>query len=488
MMTSFFNSFYGKISGIFLVLLLLLGSIQAYLIYTTSMQLSREADQKLNRDLASNLAAELEPLPADSLPLEEVKHAIHFMMVYNPRIEIYLLDPGGKILAFFADPPQKVKADSVDLASIRTFIGGEAPGPVLGPDPRQPGQLKPFSASPLQLGNREGYLYIILGGEQYETALNMVQNSYIVRSSMIALLIAVLATGIVGLIVFGLLTRRLRRMTVAVNNFEEGKLDSRIEIDSNDELGQLARSFNSMADTLVSQIEKLRRNDRMRRDLIANISHDLRSPLASIQGYLETILIKGTSLDDKQRTEYLETILKNTTVLSKLVEDLFELSKLEARQVETQIEPFSLADLCQDVMLKFKPEADKKNIELRTEIRRTFPFVKADIRLTERALSNLLRNAIHYTDPKGEVVLSAEEGEHAIRVAVSDDGCGIHEDDLPHVFDRFYRGKEHENRAKGSSGLGLAIAQKILELHDSEIKVKSEVGTGTTFFFDLEKT
>lgn len=486
-MISFFKSFYGKISVIFLLLLLLLGSIQVYLTFDTSVQLAMEADQKLNRNLASNMAAELEPLPSDSLPIEDIKHSMHYMMVFNPRIEIYLLDPGGEILAFFADPPQKVKADSVGLAAIRSFIRQDGSELILGPDPRQPGSQKPFSAAPIRIGDRQGYLYIILAGEQYETAYNMVQNSYIFRSSVVALVIAVIATGIVGLIIFRLLTRRLRRMTVSVNRFEEGNLESRIEIDSEDELGKLAHSFNSMADTLVSNIEKLQRNDRMRRDLVANISHDLRSPLASIQGYLETILLKGNSLDAKKREEYLETILKNTTMLSKLVEDLFELSKLEARQVQTRIEPFSIAELCQDVMLKFKPEAEKKEIKLRTDIQQSVPFVKADIRLTERALSNLLRNAIHYTDPDGEVVLSAEEQNGAIRIAVSDDGCGIHEEDLPHVFDRFYRGRKHENRSKGSSGLGLAIAQKILELHDSVIRVDSEEDVGTTFFFDLEK-
>lgn len=485
-MTSFFKSFYGKISGIFLVLLILLGGIQAYLTYSTSMRLVNEADQKLNLDLASNMATELEPLPGDTLPIEEIKHSMHYMMVFNPKIEIYLLDPGGKILAFFADPPQKVKADSVELSSIHGFLQQENPNLILGPDPRQPGQQKPFSASTIQIGNRQGYLYIILGGEQYQSALSMVRDSYVVRSSMLALITAILATGIIGLIIFGFLTRRLRKMATTVTDFEQGNHEIRIDVDSEDELGQLAHSFNSMADTLVAHIEKLRQNDRMRRNLIANISHDLRSPLASIRGYIETIQIKDKSLHNKKREEYIDIILKNTTVLSKLVENLFELSKLEARKVETQIESFSIAELCQDVMLKFKPEADKEEVSLHTNIKRSISFVQADIRLMERALSNLLRNAIHYTEQKGKIVLSATELNAKVRISVADNGCGIPEDDLPYIFDRFYRGKNHESRSKGSSGLGLAIAQKILELHDSAIHVESEEEIGTTFYFDLQ--
>lgn len=486
-MTSFFKSFFGKISAIFLVLLILLGGIQAYLTYSTSMRLVNEADQKLNLDLASNMADELEPLPGDSLPMEQIKHSIHYMMVFNPKIEIYLLNPEGKILAFFADPPQKVKADSVELSSIHNFLQQKNPNLILGPDPRQPGQQKPFSASTIQIGTRQGYLYIILGGEEYETAFNMVRNSYVVRSSLLALITAIVATALIGLIIFGFLTRRLRKMATDVTNFEQGSYETRIEVHSEDELGQLARSFNSMADTLVAHIDKLRQNDRMRRNLIANISHDLRGPLASIRGYIETILIKDKSLGNKKRQEYLDIILKNTTVLSKLVENLFELSKLEAKQVETQIESFSIAELCQDVMLKFKPEADKEGVLLRTDIKPPISFVKADIRLTERALSNLLRNAIHYTNQNGEVVLSAIELNGKVRVSVADNGCGIPEDDLPYIFDRFYRGKNHESRSKGSSGLGLAIAQKILELHDSTIHVESEEEIGTIFYFDLQK-
>lgn len=486
-MISFFKSFYGKISAIFLALLILLGGVQAYLTYRTSMQLVNEADQKLNLDLASKMAAELEPLPGDTLPLEQIHHSIHYMMVFNPRIEIYLLDPGGKILAFFADPPQKVKADSVPLAAIHSYLRQETPNLILGPDPRQPGQQKPFSASSIQIGDRSGYLYIILGGEQYETALSMVRGSYVVRNSLVALVTAILATGVIGLIIFGFLTRRLRKIAAAVTDFEQGNHDVRLEVDSQDELGELSRSFNAMADTLVLLIEKLRRNDRMRRNLIANISHDLRGPLASIRGYIETIQIKGPSLDNSERQEYIDIILKNTTVLSKLVENLFELSKLEARQVDTQIESFSIAELGQDVMLKFKPVANKENISLRTDIRRSLPFVKADIRLVERALSNLLHNAIHYTPPKGDVVLSASEVNGKIRISVTDSGCGIPKEDLPHIFDRFYRGKNHESRSKGSSGLGLAIAQKILELHHSTLHVESEEGRGTMFYFDLKK-
>lgn len=240
-----------------------------------------------------------------------------------------------------------------------------------------------------------------------------------------------------------------------------------------------------MADSIESYIKRIRANDRMRRELVANISHDLRSPLASIQGYLETILIKDDKLNADQRKSYLKTILKNTSVLSNLVEDLFELSKLEAKQVEIKPEPIAINELCQDVVLKFKPEAEKNNIELESDINPTLPLVLADISLMERAISNMLRNALQFTPKHGKVLLKTEQVNGSVRVSIADTGCGISEEDLPYIFDRFYKGRQQKSRDKGNSGLGLAISQKIVELHDSEINVESRLDDGTKFYFDL---
>ena len=484
-MNSIFKSFYAKLTAAFLILLMILGVAMAFINYHSYTQLIQEAEQRLNRDLAKNMASELEPLIQDSLDIERMKHAIHYMMVFNPRIEIYLLDENGEIQAFFAEPPQRVKAERVNLEPISRYIDGKDRQLILGPDPRQPGVKKPFSAAEFNLQGREGYVYIILGSQKFESALGMVKNSYIFRTGLAALTGVVVVTGLVGLILFFVLTKRVRSLAEAVQQFEQGDLNRRVQVESDDEISQLAHSFNSMADSIESYIARIRANDRVRRELVANISHDLRSPLASIQGYLETILIKDDKLEADQRKTYLKTILKNTTVLSKLVEDLFELSKLEAKQVETKPEPISISELCQDVVLKFRPEAEKNNIELVSDINQTLPFVMVDISLIERAISNLLRNALQYTPKDGKVWLKTEQVNGTVRVSVADTGFGISEEDLPHIFDRFYKGRKQRSRDKGNSGLGLAISQKIIELHDSNIEVKSRPEQGTIFFFNL---
>ncbi|MFV1980979.1 MAG: ATP-binding protein, partial [Rhodothermia bacterium] len=272
-----------------------------------------------------------------------------------------------------------------------------------------------------------------------------------------------------------------------VNSFREGRTDRRIDVTTNDELGQLGESFNEMADTIAESIEDLERTDRLRRDLIANVSHDLRSPLAAIQGYLETIMIKHDDLTEEERSKYMEIVLKNTRSLSSLIEELFELSKLDAQQVEPEFEPISVADLVQDVMIQFKPVADKAGVGLDIDMPGRVGLVKADIALVERAISNLIDNAIRYTPSGGDVRIITTENPDAVTVEVVDNGTGIPAEDLPHIFERFYRVEKSRSKDRGRGGLGLAIAKKIIELHGTTLRVSSVVDQGTTFTFSLPK-
>ncbi len=485
-MKTFFQSFYGKLSVIFLILLLIMGAVQIYITIQSSMNFVSEADQKLNLPLARNMALELNPFIEDTLDVERIKDKIHYMMVMNPKVEIYLLDGKGKILAFFADPPKKVKEEYVNLLPVQQFLDGKRDVLIMGSDPRFPGRYKPFTAAPLNIGrNRQGFIYIILGGEQYDSALSMLRDSYIAKTTIRGLLITVFFTGIIGLIIFFLLTRRLRRMTSVVGDFEQGNFYRRVPVTSTDELGQLGKTFNKMADTIVANMEELKRTDNLRRELVANVSHDLRSPLASIQGYLETIMMKDTDLSPNERQQYLETIFNNTRLLGRLVEELFELSRLDAKQIKPRKEEFPIAELVQDVVMKFRPRAEKSSITLQAVFPQDTPQVYGDIGLIERVVSNLIDNALSYTPSNGEVMVKLDSIEKTTRLTVSDTGYGIPEEDLPHIFDRFYRVEKSRGRSKGGTGLGLAIAKKIMELHDSDIRVESRVNAGTRFYFDL---
>lgn len=479
------NSFYAKLSGLFLVLILALGVILVLLGGRTAQRYADEVEQKLNRTLAEEMVPRFEPLLRDSIDYEGIRTKIEDMTGINRRIEIYLLDDTGELKASFAASSSAIEQKQIDMGPIRRFLAGDGL-PILGDDPRHQEQRKPFSVAPIEImGDEHCYLYVILGSEQYASVAGMIGDSYIIQGAMTGLGLILLVVAGLGLLLFRRLTQRLRSMKDVVASFEQGDFEERIEVGAEDEIGQLAKCFNRMADTLDETMEELRQSDRMRRELVANVSHDLRSPLASIQGYLETVHMKDGELDAGERQRYIKTALRNAQRLSDLVGELFELSKLETQQVEPAIESFRIAELVQDTVMQYQPRAEEQGVDLHAELPAHYARVEADIRLVERALSNLIANAVHYTPSGGDVRVELRNEHQHVRVEVTDTGTGIPEDDLPHIFERFYRVDKSRDRDRGGAGLGLAIAKTILELHDCTLEVESTVGEGTTFWFRL---
>ena len=190
--------------------------------------------------------------------------------------------------------------------------------------------------------------------------------------------------------------------------------------DRGDEIDRLGATFESMADRMVAQLGELKEADSLRRELVANISHDLRTPLASLRGYLETLQLKNGALAPAERDRYLEAALQHSESLGKLVSELFELSRLQSRETRPSAEPFAVGELIQDVVQKFQLEAQKRQVRLQTEPLGGLPFVLADIGLIERALGNLIDNALKYTPAEGEVRVSVHPGPSTVTVEVAD--------------------------------------------------------------------
>jgi len=484
-MKKFFRSFYGKLSLVFLLLLLLTGAAQLYITVESWTQYYHEADQKLNQRLARDLVPDFKPLVGDTLNMPEIEHMMHYLMVMNPKIEIYLLDSKGGIMAFFADPGKEVKLESLELEPIQRFISEQGQTPILAVDPRNPKRHKPFSAAPIDIGDERGYLFVIIGSQDYDTAIAALEDSYLGTALLKGLVIVLIFTGVLGLFLFAFLTRRVRVMNDMVKSFEKGEYDKRIPVHSNDELGSLAQTINTMAAKIEANIHTLQETDRLRRELIANVSHDLRSPLASIRGYLETMQIRNGQLSEEERARYIDSALETASGLENLVEQLFELSKMDACQVRAEKEPFILGDLLYDVARKYEPQLENKNLRMKVTVEEGLPQAHADIALMERVLSNLLDNAIRYTPAGGEIKLKAAQSDDTLKVTVEDTGEGIGEDDQKRIFDRFYRAEKSRSAATGGAGLGLSIVKKIMDLHDSDIYVQSAKGKGTSFTFEV---
>jgi len=478
-----FNRLYLQVSAIFLLVLFLFTAIAMYVSVEASRNYSVEVNQRLNRELAQNTADMIKPYIRDGkISDEAIADIMHSMMVINPIVEVYILDTKGKILKYVA-PDKVVKLEQVNLAPIQKFISDPEHSIIYGDDPRNPGEYKTFSATEvIENGQLTGYIYIVLASQKYVSNAQAVLGSYILGLSIRSVIVILIISALVGLLAIWLITNRLNPIIHGIDEFRKGNLQARIPVKSETEINRIGMVFNEMADTIEQNIQELKGVDNLRRELISNVSHDLRTPVASIQGYAETLLLKQGKIKEEEQRKYLEVIFKSCGKLKKLVEDLFELSKLQAQQVKPKTEPFSIAELVYDIANKYRIISQKKGISVNTTIAKNVPLVEADISMIDRVLQNLIDNAMKFCQEGDTINIEIDSKlPGKVEVRVADSGQGIRQEDLPNVFQRYYKGGED----KQSTGLGLAIVQKIIELHHSTIQVFSQYGKGTTFVFDL---
>jgi signal transduction histidine kinase len=283
------------------------------------------------------------------------------------------------------------------------------------------------------------------------------------------------------------LTQRLARLAEAARAIEQGRLNARVPVNGRDEVAALARTFNEMAAQLETTARKQRELDLLRRDLIAWVGHDLQTPLASIRAMVEA-LADGMVDDPVTTQRYLRTAQRDIQSLSLLIDDLFQMAQLDAGGLPLQKHVNSLADLLSDALESFSALAAQRGITLSGRAVPNLDPVLMDAPRISRVLANLIGNALRHTPAGGTVQVNAQRSAEGVRVDVEDSGEGIRPDDLPHVFERFYRGEKSRSRATGGAGLGLAIARGIVEAHGGRIGVESAPGQGTRFFFTLPKT
>lgn len=478
-----------KLMLVLLAILLGLGGA-FYIIDRKNIRLYYEdLTQRLNSSLAMYIANE-SPLLVDGQVVERtLSELAGRAMTINPTAEIYLLDNNGVILGHVLDE-QSVIAERVDTAPILALMAGDSTLPIRGVDPRNPSTTKVFSVAPvMDRGEPSGFLYVVLGGAEYEAIAAQAADGYGQRMFMMSVAVLVACAFAAGALVVMLLTGRLRRLTDELDQYTAGGCMDPTLVKApgpgNDEITLLRQSCQQMARTIELQIDSLKETDKLRRELVTNVSHDLRTPLASMQGYIETLLLKDRQLDRVTRVQYLETARRHASRLTTLVQDLFELSKLDANSVAPQFERFDIAELVHDMIIEFQLNAQQQGITLTAIEPVDAVPVYADIGLIQRVLENLIANALKFTPTGGSVVIGINRQDARVGVTVADTGHGIQADDLPRIFDRFYRAEHGEESLADSTGLGLAIAKRILELHGSHIEVTSVPAEGTRFEFDL---
>lgn len=485
-----FRSLYAKLSLSLVALLICVGVLYTLISLSSAQYYLQKTDQKLNLDLAKNLVADRNLVESGTLNEKALSSTFMEYMVINPSIEIYLLDPAGNILSYSADPGQ-VKRRSVSLQPIKAFLNGEKL-PLLGDDPRSHDRQKIFSVTPVpSAAEPEGYLYVVLLGEQYDNAEQFIKESIIWKQTGGALIGSLLLGLTVGLLLFRKLTQRLNRLSNDMDDFRQSDFSQHLitttQQKTNDEIDQLSNTFNQMAQRIMQQMDELKQQDSLRRELVANVSHDLRTPMAILHGYLETLQLKGEQLNQDEQNHYVAQALQSSERLNQLITELFELAKLEAQENILAREEINIAELAHDVAQKFQLKAKQKNIYLSLAIDTESLFTDADIGMVARVFENLIGNAIKFTPVGGHIKVCISETNGKPAVKVHNSGPGIAAEDLPKVFDRFYQGKDNSNRAK-PGGLGLAIAKRIIDLHGGSIDVDSTPGQGTVFSFMLPAT
>jgi len=476
-----------RLSLVFALLLLVCCGTSVWLQVRSSKMHELEVVQGLSRDLAQHIARDTQLMDANGLKPDAVRELFSQLMLVNPSVEVYLLDDAGRIVGDAA-PRDRVLRDRVDLAPVRRLLAGD-PLPILGDDPRSMTTRKVFSAAPLMvMGKPAGFLYVVLLGEAHDRLAERGATSEALSTALWAIGLIALLCLLAGLAAFGWITRPLRRLTDSVSGFDinaapvaPARTDTQPAPQGHDEIAVLDATFKRMQSRLSEQWQTLTRQSQDRRELVANISHDLRTPLASLHGYLEVLSVKDASLSAEERRRYLGIALDQSRKVGGLAQSLLELVRLEHGFVVPVIEGFSLTDLVQDIFQKFELAAEARSLTLTPHFAPSCPGVHADLGLIERVLTNLLDNAVRHTPQGGEVSVSLLPRGNFVDVIVSDTGPGIAAELREGLFLRPF----NIGGARRDGGLGLRIVHQILQLHGHRIELIDVPGRGATFRFAL---
>lgn len=480
---------YKQLALVLVWLLLLILAIEYTALYVVGTR-SRDASAQLSY---VRLARTIGDLVRDELhkdaPVTGLLDRLRNTILVYPVIGIYLVDSKGNIRAdlsidgLSAPPFDKVREEGIpELRDVIARYLSEGPSrlfPVYGPDPHTPGRSVPFVAAPLEIPELQtSHVYVTLAAGLTRVAGGLSEEAFHFTALVAALSLSLGGAYLAALWLFRRTTTRFTRIIDAVKRFAAGDYSERLPVYGTDELGDLALAVNTMADQIVAR-------DDERRALLAEISHDLQSPIAILTLHADAVLNPPPSFGAEDAHRSLLTIRSRIDSISQLLRELFELSRLEATAKSYQSGRCGISELLSETVSGFAPRARETGVALECRLPDAKAIAIADRLQLERVLSNLIGNALRHTADGGRVTVSAALQPGAVEVSVEDTGEGIPPSELQSLFQRFAQGTHTAKRAKGLAGLGLAICRQIVQLHGSELKVASTVGVGTRFYFTL---
>ena len=448
----------------------------------------QEATQRSYANLAAHIGTGKLLIRSGQVDMRALDEISRTIWVINPAIETYLVDPLGKVLAYSA-PADKVKRERIDLMPVRNFLSGRHAFPILGDDPCDPSVPKIFSVAPIRNAqDLQGYLYVILVSDASPAVFQGLQASDAWRAGAWAISLAWAVALVAGFMTLFGLSRRLRRLTSDVARFKQMgdvEVDGLSKPAAGDEISKLQGCFQQMAVRIESQMEELKQRDEQRRERVMSLSHDLRTSLTVLHGYLETLQLKAGSLNETERKRFIDTAAKHSKRLARMVNDFFELAKLECQDASPWLERFSLCELAQDIVHQFQPVADARRIVLSCEGGPGSCWVEADIAMLGRVLTNLVDNALKFSPAGCSVAVKLMSDGKQVRVVVEDTGKGIDDETLLNPAGGPTLRQSSPPLHPDSSGLGLDIVKRILRLHGTHLTIESAPGRGSAFGFSL---
>lgn len=437
----------------------------------------------LASDLAQEIQPNLDPVFDERLVRAKVQEALRF----NPDVDVYLVRPTGDVETKLDGNSSIVRAQHIGMEAVEAALGAAPPHRkyLFGTDPSANNQShrSPFSAALVRVMGEPRILYAVLENQRSRSVTQLAMEGSIIQGGGIVMLSLILGTLLLSAILVRLTMRRFSSLVHTVQRMRDGELRLRAPSERGDELSVLGSAINEMADTIAANIEALRSKDATRRELIGNIWHDIKGPVAGISALAQTLAGSAEQLSTAGR-ESAQAIQQNVKILAAFLNDLRELSALEARDATPVFAETSCSLLADEIEIAFAHRARAANIGFRVEVPEDLPFVRADAMMLQRALMNLLENAVRHTSSGGTVILRGVPHNDGVRMSVEDSGVGISTEELSKIFERNYQGQDGST-PRGSAGLGLAIVQRIIEHHGSAVSVSSELGKGTAFSFDL---
>lgn len=482
-----FSYFNPSLRGLSLVVLCALGiAVTGHILVTGKAvkNLVVELDQHTNLNYAETVVPiARQHITETDVDCEELRPKLEQLERESSAVHLYIVDRYWMIRCSTEDRTTQRRYDSTHLTPVRRLLHrNEDAVPILLEDPRQPKTFKPFSAARFQIVERSWYVVAILNGQDViNYHYGFTEATPLNRYNQAALALLSLCCAFV-------IVRRYVTRGPRLKDYRERKgveLQDQHYRMAKEELSQLCQEVTSMTHSLLAQVSEFGDKQEEKRTFLASLSHDLRSPLAAIRGYIDQLLKNSKHLTEDQARDHLNIIARNTDHVVSLISQIFDLEKFEDLKSSMTFSEFCLSECLKQVYLTFLPIALNKGVTLEYHGPEVEMMIEGDSSLITRACSNLLHNALKFTPEGGTITLSLKSTPTSALIRIKDTGSGIPNEDLPRIFDRFFRGTKSKKEKNGSAGLGLFVVKKVVEAHSGTIRVESEIEIGTTFELEL---